>query len=79
MSDSYHRLDALAEKLGCPVLRDEPMSRHTTFRIGGPADRLVKAPSLAALRQLRKTVTPHDARSWEHMNNQYFYLGEYIA
>ena len=52
MSDSYHRLDALAEKLGCPVLRDEPMSRHTTFRIGGPADRLVKAPSLAALRQL---------------------------
>ena len=52
MSISYARLDALADRLGCPLLRDEPMSRHTTFRIGGPADRLVKAPSLAALREL---------------------------
>ena len=25
------------------VLRDEPMSRHTTFRIGGPADFFVTA------------------------------------
>ncbi len=26
------------EALGCSVSRDEPMSRHTSFRIGGPAD-----------------------------------------
>lgn len=26
----------------CPVLREEPMDRHTTFRIGGPARRFVR-------------------------------------
>ena len=24
------------------VLQDEPMSRHTTFRIGGPAKRMIR-------------------------------------
>jgi UDP-N-acetylmuramate dehydrogenase len=31
---------------------DEPMSRHTTYRVGGPADVLVVAPDLAALQVL---------------------------
>jgi len=31
---------------------DEPLSRHTTFRIGGPADAYVVADSLSALRSL---------------------------
>lgn len=31
---------------------DEPMSRHTTFRIGGPADALVSAGSAARLAEL---------------------------
>jgi UDP-N-acetylmuramate--alanine ligase len=31
------------------IFRDEPMSRHTTWRIGGPADVLVRAPNLDAL------------------------------
>ena len=31
------------------VLEDEPMSRHTTYRIGGPARYLVRADSLSAL------------------------------
>ncbi|CAA9546348.1 MAG: UDP-N-acetylmuramate--L-alanine ligase [uncultured Thermomicrobiales bacterium] len=32
------------------VLRDSPMSLHTTWRIGGPADRVVRAPTPADLR-----------------------------
>ena len=31
------------------VLEDEPMSRHTTYRIGGPARYLIRADSLSAL------------------------------
>jgi UDP-N-acetylmuramate dehydrogenase len=31
----------LSDQFGADVLFDEPMSRHTTFRIGGPADALV--------------------------------------
>ena len=39
MRFDYSRLDGAVQKLGCACLREEPMSRHTTFRIGGPADR----------------------------------------
>ena len=31
----------LSDLLGCPVLQDEPMARHTSFKVGGPADCLV--------------------------------------
>lgn len=31
-------LEQSARRAGCEILRDEPMSRHTTFRIGGPVD-----------------------------------------
>src|SRR5512145_2082030 len=34
------------------VLYDEPMSAHTTFRIGGPADALVRPRSVGALAAL---------------------------
>ena len=37
--DIYERLSSIAGKDN--VLRDEPMSRHTTFRTGGPAEYLV--------------------------------------
>ena len=35
----YAFLDRAAGELGCPCVAGEPMSRHTTFQIGGPADR----------------------------------------
>ncbi len=34
-------LERAAVAAGCLTVRDEPMSRHTTFRIGGPADLFV--------------------------------------
>ena len=39
-------------KLKGPVLLDEPMSRHTWFRIGGPADALVRPADLEELARL---------------------------
>ena len=40
----YKAIDKLAA-IGCDILIDEPMCRHTTFRIGGVADRLVNVYS----------------------------------
>lgn len=59
------RIDRLAEQLEqiCPrveLLRDEPLSRHTTFRIGGPA-RLMAVPPAAG--QLQKVLVL--CRRWE--------------
>ncbi len=34
-------LERAAGAAGCLTVRDEPMNRHTTFRIGGPADLFV--------------------------------------
>ena len=34
-------LERAAVAAGCLTVRDEPMNRHTTFRIGGPADLFV--------------------------------------
>lgn len=42
-------LGAAAEGLGCKVLYNEPMNKHTTFRIGGPADVFVIVENTAAL------------------------------
>ena len=47
-----NRLEELAETaraLGCEARAGEPMNRHTTFRIGGPADLFLTAPDEAAL------------------------------
>ena len=44
------------------ILRDEPMCRHTTFRVGGPADYFVEPGSESVLKELlllcRETETP---------------------
>lgn len=43
---------AMAQACGCSVLFDEPMSRHTTFKIGGPAEIFVEARSVEDLKAL---------------------------
>ena len=46
-----------------PVLQDEPMERHTTFRIGGPADLFVRPEHtdqiVRILRLCREAEVPH--------------------
>lgn len=45
--DFYHKL---SEAAGADhILKDEPMSAHTTFRIGGPADYFVVPEDAASL------------------------------
>lgn len=55
-------LSETAHTLGCTVCRDEPMSRHTTFHIGGPADLFLTVPDISALkgicRKAAETGTP---------------------
>lgn len=48
----YDQLAAAAEQAGCQVLFDEPLNRHTTFKIGGPAPVYVVANTPEALRGL---------------------------
>lgn len=45
----YTALDRVLAALGCPVLENEPLCRHTTFQIGGPADRFVTVESVPQL------------------------------
>ena len=58
----YEAFDRAIAQLGCPCLVDEPMQAHTTFRIGGPADRLatVQTPEqlAAVLRLAREQELP---------------------
>lgn len=42
MDEVLDRLAAELAEAGLVVLRDEPMSRHTTYQIGGPADLFVE-------------------------------------
>lgn len=56
-------LDRLAEKLEQvgDVRRNEPMSRHTTFGVGGPADLYVTVRSIDALAQAARLATEAEA------------------
>ena len=52
----YSVIDRLEGRPGICVLRDEPMAGHTTFRIGGPADRFVTVSDETALAQVLSAV-----------------------
>ena len=48
---------------GCtarPLLIDEPMSRHTSFKIGGPADLMAMPSNEEELCKLLKRAAEHD-------------------
>lgn len=48
----YTNFDRAVKELGCACVQDELMSRHTTFRIGGPADRFLTVESVPQLKKL---------------------------
>ncbi|SDA23840.1 UDP-N-acetylmuramate dehydrogenase [Ruminococcus sp. YE71] len=50
----FNELSEFAEGLGCTVMRDEPLSKHTTFRIGGPCRLMIVPDSAEALASLRR-------------------------
>lgn len=56
MKPDYTPLDTAARELGCACRCKEPMSLHTTFKLGGPADRLVTVGSRAQLAGLLRVL-----------------------
>ncbi len=50
------QLAQLAEQAGCDVLRNEPMSLHTTFKIGGPVDLFITVCSRSEVQQLYRAA-----------------------
>ena len=46
MSD-YRKFDAALQSAGVCYKTDEPMSAHTSFKIGGPADRFVEVKTVS--------------------------------
>lgn len=59
----YSRLDSALKTAGVSFTENEPMATHTTFRIGGPADRLIRAETLpelaAAVSALKRESIPY--------------------
>ncbi len=52
-------LRAAVEALEITVAADEPLARHTTFHIGGPADLYATASSIVQLERLAETAAAH--------------------
>ena len=46
-------------RLGIQLLRDEPLAKHTTFRIGGPAEWYAAATTLEQLEALPDLALEH--------------------
>lgn len=59
----YAVLDAALAAAGIPCQKEEKMSAHTSFKIGGPADRFIRVPDTAALQAalhaLQESETPY--------------------
>lgn len=60
---NYDELAALAQQLGCDVYPDEPLSKHTTFRIGGPCRYMISPKSAYALSKLVKLSNESSIRT----------------
>ncbi len=65
--DSSHIIYNYAKSLDCDARQSEPMSRHTSFKIGGPADAYIKVTSLSKLRKILMEC--------KNNNTQYTLLG----
>ena len=60
-ADASDTIAAALAATGAEVRRDEPLARHTSFRIGGPADFLVAVASVAELQALLRACAACDA------------------
>ena len=58
------------------VLADEPMSRHTTFRIGGPADYFVSVSSVEEIRKVLEACRRHSAAYYIMGNGSDLLVGD---
>ncbi|GHT23163.1 UDP-N-acetylenolpyruvoylglucosamine reductase 1 [Endomicrobiia bacterium] len=47
----------ILSSLGCRVLKDEPLSMHCSFKIGGPADFFIEIPNELALSEFLRIIS----------------------
>ena len=52
----------MAELSGCEAYKDEPMSRHTSFKIGGNAEAYIKVNNISQLKATKPPSTAEQAR-----------------
>ena len=52
--------DQKVELIGCDVLKNEPMSKHTSFKIGGPVDYFVKVKTKDELSLILNLIREYD-------------------
>ena len=52
---------ALPPDFAARVLRDEPMSKHTSWHVGGPADLFFRPLDVADLAAFLRSLAPDDA------------------
>ncbi len=52
-----------AEKLGCCCLLNEPLKKHTTFKIGGPCSAMVLANSEQSIASMLRFCTENDIKT----------------
>ena len=60
--NDYSILEQTAGKYGAVVLKNEPMKNHTSFRIGGPCDIMIKINCEALLCELIKQCRENDIK-----------------
>ena len=69
MRENHALLEFLEERVEAEdILKHEPMSKHTSFRIGGEADLFVRVPSQKALSEILKYCN--------QVGQEYFILGK---
>lgn len=52
----YKKILNLIQKLDCKIILNEPISKHTSFKIGGPADIFIEVENLVSLLELIKIL-----------------------
>lgn len=56
----YDKLYEDFSKQGCKILKDEPLSKYTTFKIGGPADLFIEVNKTSQLYGVIKIIKDND-------------------
>lgn len=56
----YNDIKNLALELNCKVFIDEPMSKYTTFKIGGPSDLFIKIFNVDSLKIILKKISENN-------------------
>ncbi|MCD7741774.1 MAG: UDP-N-acetylmuramate dehydrogenase [Ruminococcus sp.] len=58
-----NKLAEMAQDLGCEVRKNEPLSKHTTFRIGGSCSYMIIPNSISSLSRLVKYANDNNVRT----------------